>query len=255
MDFPFLVKKIVAAFLYPCGFIFLFLFLAFWASLSRYRRGLTKFLIFLTLVTFYAFSTPWVPTYLLIPLERRYQEPSPQEIARAKAVVLLPGYVETLPGLKLRERPGPDTSRRLIAAVLVAKEYKLPLIVVGSPPKKKGATYLAKLAQKLGVRQVEAYNNAVDTKSSALVLKKRLAGKPFLLVTSACHMPRSVYLFRRAGLKPIPYPAYRSAGFGRELPYLFFPNPRNLLLARQAIHEYLGLAFYRLVDHISSLRK
>ena len=255
MDFPFVLKKILAFFFYPCGVIFLILALACWSSFSRYRRGMTKFFLVLALILFYAFSTPWVPTYFLLPLERRYPEPSREEILKAQAVVLLPAYVGTLPWLKLRERPDPETSKRLLAAVLVAKEYKLPLIVVGSvPPRKKAATYLAQLAQKLGVKKVEAYNQAVDTKSSAEALKERLAGRPFLLVTSACHLPRSVYLFRKVGLKPIPYPAFRTAGVSEDF-LRFRPDPRNLVLLRNAIHEYLGLAFYKLEDHISSWKR
>ncbi len=251
MDLPFAIKKFFEVLLYPSGIVFFFLLLAFLASFSRYRRSQTRFLLAVAFVLFYAFSTPWLPRIMLHPLEECYPEPSSSQIAEAQAVVLLPAYIASLPGLELRERPGLETSKRLLAAMLLAREYRLPLIIVGGGwPQGPGASYLAEIASKFGLKRVEAYDAANDTRSSALVLRKRLAGRKFLLVSSAYHLPRAVYLFRRAGLEPIPYPAFRLVVSGKVSFYDFWPDPFNLFRANRAMHEYLGLAFYWLEDHI-----
>ncbi len=113
---------------------------------------------------------------------------------------------------------------------------------------------MAEIAAKFGLPKVEAYDAANDTRSSALLLHRRLAGEKFLLVSSAYHLPRAVYLFRRVGLSPIPYPAFRLAVSGKVSFYDFWPDPFNLFRANRAMHEYLGLAFYWLEDHIPFLK-
>ncbi len=74
-----------------------------------------------------------------------------------------------------------------------------------------------------------------------------------ILVTSAFHMPRSVGLFRAAGVDVVPWPTdYRSSGsqgFGVE-----FTDPdQNFDTASTAIREWIGLAVYRLTGQIDSL--
>ncbi len=114
---------------------------------------------------------------------------------------------------------------------------------------------MAEIAAKFGLPKVEAYDAANDTRSSALLLRRRLAGEKFLLVSSAYHLPRAVYLFRRVGLSPIPYPAFRLAVSGKVSFYDFWPDPFNLFRANRAMHEYMGLAFYWLEDHIPFLER
>jgi hypothetical protein len=45
-----------------------------------------------------------------------------------------------------------------------------------------------------------------DTKDQAIHIRKILDNNSFILVTSASHMPRSIVLFRKQGLQPIPAP-------------------------------------------------
>ncbi len=67
----------------------------------------------------------------------------------------------------------------------------------------------------------------------------------FVLVTSAGHMPRSMALFRKLGMAPIPAPAEylvreREGGVR---PGMFFPEADNLVMAEKAFHEYMGLVW------------
>ena len=65
-----------------------------------------------------------------------------------------------------------------------------------------------------------------------------------ILVTSAAHMPRSMALFRKRGLEPIPAPAdFRVRGAQRPVPGRVFPHGSSLSEVEIAAHEYLGLAW------------
>ena len=74
-----------------------------------------------------------------------------------------------------------------------------------------------------------------------------------LLVTSAMHMPRAVGVFRKdcIGIEFIPAPTdFRitdpiPAPWYQELKAVV-PTPSNLLLFSEAMHEYVGIVFYKL---------
>ena len=200
----------------------------------------------LALVIFYLSAT-FLPEPLLRPLEGRYPVPPPEEMKRARAIVLLPAYISPRAKVSVLDRFGGETAKRLLAALMLQKRLPgRPLIIVGT-----GAGYLAEVAKRLGYEKVLPYDEAPDTISSAKILKRKLYGRPFLLVTAAYHLPRAVYLFRREGLEPIPYPAYRIGRREHGITFRdFWPDPVNLFYADVAVHEYLGLAFYHFLEHI-----
>jgi uncharacterized SAM-binding protein YcdF (DUF218 family) len=74
-----------------------------------------------------------------------------------------------------------------------------------------------------------------------------------LLVTSAMHMPRAVGVFKKecAGIEFIPAPTDFRITDPIPAPWYqrlkaVVPTPSNLLLFSEAMHEYLGIAFYKL---------
>jgi uncharacterized SAM-binding protein YcdF (DUF218 family) len=82
---------------------------------------------------------------------------------------------------------------------------------------------------------------------------KRLFGDSthLILVTSASHMPRSVSIFKRAGLSPVPAPANHLVKKPEVKPLLWwFPSSKNIEKSESAIHEYVGMLWYRLEDNL-----
>ncbi|MEA2098581.1 MAG: ElyC/SanA/YdcF family protein [Campylobacterota bacterium] len=99
----------------------------------------------------------------------------------------------------------------------------------------------ANLALALGV---EAQNMIInpkpkDTAQEAEFTKSILDKKPFILVTSASHMARSMKLFESLGLNPIAAPTnfYKKEFRG----FLIAPNVGSFNISRVAMHEYLGI--------------
>jgi uncharacterized SAM-binding protein YcdF (DUF218 family) len=67
-----------------------------------------------------------------------------------------------------------------------------------------------------------------------------------LLVTSAYHMRRSVLSFRSAGLSVIPAPTDYKSRRTRLTLIDFLPGMTRLLNSSTALHEYVGILYYRL---------
>ncbi|MEJ2700306.1 MAG: ElyC/SanA/YdcF family protein, partial [Desulfuromonadales bacterium] len=82
-----------------------------------------------------------------------------------------------------------------------------------------------------------------DTAEEARAVRKLLGvGRPFLLVTSASHMPRAMRLFQRGGLKPIPAPTrHESLRENRSRFRYLVPSAQQLRKTERAFHEYVGM--------------
>jgi uncharacterized SAM-binding protein YcdF (DUF218 family) len=90
-----------------------------------------------------------------------------------------------------------------------------------------------------------------DTKDEARLIKGIVGKDKFILVTSASHMPRSMALFKKQGMNPIPAPTEHwvktPQGIG---PGMFFPSAGNLRKAYLATREYLGLGWAKIRGQI-----
>lgn len=84
------------------------------------------------------------------------------------------------------------------------------------------------------------------------MIKKIVESERFILVTSACHMPRSIALFRKLGSHPIPAPTdhYLKKGQNEISLSSFFPDAGGFVMLESAFHEYLGLAWAKIVGHV-----
>jgi uncharacterized SAM-binding protein YcdF (DUF218 family) len=91
-------------------------------------------------------------------------------------------------------------------------------------------------------------DNATNTKA---LLKPR-QGDTWVVVTSASHMPRTVACFRAAGWEVIPQPADSHAA-ATGLYVSDFKMSHNLAILDVAMHEWVGLAYYRLAGRTREL--
>lgn len=91
-------------------------------------------------------------------------------------------------------------------------------------------------------------NGSRDTQEEAALLQKTLGNKPFILVTSAFHMPRSIALFKNLGMNPIAAPT-QFLGKNDGAIFWYIPKTTNLVNSDIAIHEYLGIAWARVTGN------
>jgi uncharacterized SAM-binding protein YcdF (DUF218 family) len=86
-----------------------------------------------------------------------------------------------------------------------------------------------------------------DTADEAALLPPLVGGAPFLLVTSAAHMRRSMALCRKQGLHPIAAATdFASGGDDGFLATDLVPRAGGFGRADQALHEWIGLIWSRL---------
>lgn len=104
---------------------------------------------------------------------------------------------------------------------------------------------MARIATGLGVNahDIVQENISRDTKDEARIVRSMIHETPFVLVTSAYHMPRSMALFKAQGMHPIPAPTgHHILPHERYLsPYWFFPSTNNIMEAEIVLHEVLGI--------------
>jgi uncharacterized SAM-binding protein YcdF (DUF218 family) len=100
--------------------------------------------------------------------------------------------------------------------------------------------------QGVDMRRVILESGSRNTRENAVQVAALLGKRcqePWLLVTSAWHMPRSVPEFEEVGCNVTPYPVdFRT---GDTTSWAEYSLARSLLLWQTALHEWLGLGVYR----------
>ncbi|MDI9569867.1 MAG: ElyC/SanA/YdcF family protein [Pseudomonadota bacterium] len=253
MDALFILKKIIGNFLMPLTVIIVIIVVGL-PMLGRKKRRQTTgiFLIILATTLLAAFSYGFIVNALVTPLERRYppllnpeQHPQAGDI---KYVVVLGGGSLPEGKIPLSNRLTPESLARLLEGLNVYRRLQgTKLILSGGtlsrdiPPE---SDALAKVALAMGAREEDLIQEAqsLDTPDQARLIAASIGRAPFVLVTSAIHMPRSMLLFRKQGLDPIPAPTdYLAVPQSSLHPGIFFPGAVHLRKAEAAFHEYLGL--------------
>jgi uncharacterized SAM-binding protein YcdF (DUF218 family) len=200
---------------------------------------------------------------MLLPLETRFSPWSP-ETGDPTGIIVLGGGVD--PELTLARGPpalGPSGVRIVVAAELAHRYPKARLVYVGGSSSLGSSTLseadvAISIFKNLGIDEdrVQLERTSKNTDENVRFFMRLANPKPgqrWLLVTSASHIPRSIGLFRKAGLHVEPYPVdWRTSGWS-DLYKLQTDLIGGLLLTDAAAHEWLGLIAYRLTGRIDEL--
>jgi len=243
-----MVFEIFQMFLLPGVFIFVLLISGLVFFVLRKKIG--KILIIAAIIFYYFFSISPVADLVISPLENQYKNKE-QRLSDVENIVLLIGGVKK-GDLPISSKLGESSLFRTVKAVEIyfQAEHKPTIIISGSDPISSSSRPAEEIAKFIQSFNVSKENILLEEKSknsyqSAKEIKKIIGDESFILITSAYHLPRSVYIFRKMGLDPIPVPA----DFKAEENYNildFFPDPRNLKKCDLAFHEYFGLLYYHL---------
>ncbi len=248
----FAFKKLVAPFVIPPGLFVLILLAAAVVQLRRRRRASGLFCLFVGLMIWAAATIP-AADWLAAGLEKGQAiEPRPQ----GDVIVMLGGAV--YPGVRDMSgsgAPGPGTMERLVTTARLQRRLGVPIIVSGGAVTPGGASSAAigkRFLADLGIpaEMIITEERSRDTFDNAQYTHEICRLKGFrrpLLVTTGLHMPRALFCFARAGLKVAPYPCGLVAWENRPVHWThYLPTAANLELTAAALHERLGLLYYRL---------
>ena len=260
----FLLKKIIGSLLLPLPSCLLISFLGLFL-LWRGKRELTgKVLVTIGLVALTILSYGPVSRALNAPLDCGFDayktNSGSQRVVkteeRAKYVVVLAGGHNSDPSIPISSRLYCHPLIRLMEGIRVFRKNpgsKLVLSGCGAFDPVPEAYVMADVARFLGIpkKDIILESGSNDTKDQARLIKQIVGSQPFVLVTSAIHMPRSMALFKKQGMYPVPAPAGQTARARQFLtPGSFFPNSTALENSSSALHEYLGLIWAKLRGQI-----
>lgn len=244
----FFVKQLVHILLSPltCALL-IAAFGSAWRLAGR-RPAATRAFIIAALVGYLSALVP-VGDALLWPLEHRYPPMRDGSLVPSVAgvVVLGSGYSprDSIPVTGALDEDG---LARIVEGVRLARQFPGVRLVVsgGAPPGLvPSAQGYAKLARELGMpdASIVVLDRSLDTLEESRAISKLFGHAPFILVTSAYHMPRAMLLMRHAGAAPIPAPTGQRVGAAQlSLWTAFLPGASGLRMTEQALHEYAGLA-------------
>ena len=220
----FLLKKTLTPFILPLAICLGFLILGqllLW--FSRKQRTAKLFLLAGTGLLL-AFSIHGVSDVMLATLEHRYpplMDPlrpaysDGREGEPIRWIFVLGGGSRSDPRLPVTSQLSDSSLPRVTEGIRLLR--LLPesrLILSGGPASTPvpEADAMSGFARQLGVEpfRIVLEPETLDTESQARVARRYVGKDRFILVTSASHMPRSMALFRRQGLRPLPAPTHHS---------------------------------------------
>ena len=249
---------ILVTLLDPVSFCVILLFISFG---FRKQKVWSRICLWAAVATVLVCGNGWVVQGLVRSLERRHLPANP--VPQADCILVLSG------GIQPRVPPRPtveigEAGDRVLYGAILYRQGRAPHIIctgdvaTGDISSHPASVDMAELLEALGVPK-----DAIITESQArnthehatylATLQREYQFRHVLLVTSAMHMPRSLGVFKRLcpGIEftaaptdfhcpdRIPVPWYR------ELVSLM-PTPGNLLDFSAAMHEYFGIAYYRM---------
>ena len=243
-----LITNTLAAWLMPPGCLLL---LAGW-GLFRWRKHPRSgsVLLVVSLAALWALSAPWFSRTLLQALEPEAGDPL--GVPPAQAIVVLGGGKYYAAPEYAADTVSETTLVRLRYAALLHRQTGKPILVSGGAPE--GSSVSEALAMKsvlenelkAPVTWLEtASNNTLENAHASRALLAPLGINRVYLVTHARHMPRSQWIFTKAGFDVVIAPTQWTTSFGLTARD-FMPDAWALRDSSDFFHEVIGLVWYRL---------
>lgn len=241
----FWIEKFIKVWLLPPG-----LFITCLVLITFKAKGKIKTFCISLASLIYLLSIEPIGDLLIKPLEDAYPPLRVSSNLNAQYIVILgKGIVSNSPEYKT---DFPKSMERVYYGYCLWERLNIPIIASGG--RLKGRTSeggaIAALLETLGVpeQQIIIEGRGRNTWEEAIEVNKLVnkRGQKLLLVTSAYHMPRSVLLFKKVHLNVIPAPTDYKANRGSYDLLSFLPSEEYLIRGAKALHEYLGILYYRL---------
>ena len=250
-------SKFIEPWLLPPGLFVVALAVAAF-GLRRFRnRRTAKATLLVLSATLYLLSTEAAARVVLGSLERAVPHVGSVQMAAADAVVVLGGGVKTgafTPDGQPAAVLAAEAQARLVHGYLIARDLNLPIVVSGGrvlddervPAE---AVVASETLRRLGMpaEAILTEERSRTTFENARFVRESFGFERVILVTSAYHMPRSLFSFAAAGLDALPAPTAFRTDQRPFQPYMLLPNARALHDTATAFRERLGMLWYRLL--------
>ena len=268
----FITSKIVQFLIEPLNLIFLATLLA-WFFLTIRKPVFTNRLLALAVIGFLGVGYMPIPESLIRILENAVPKPSIQNLNpdQFAGIIILGGAIEGEDvAVDRGEISLKSSAERVTKGLELIRKYPdKPFIFSGfsgrvNPRGMSEADAFKQLIQEQGLadstnatsfyenQSRNTYENAVYSKKIIDAIYQQSPDpqlKPWLLVTSASHMYRSIKIFEKQGIAVIAVPVdYQTAN---TLQWREFDLTEGAFLWNKLLHEYIGIAAYQLTGKIS----
>lgn len=246
MEIGFYLKKTISYFLEPFGMVMALFIIGMYFLFTR-REGSSKLFLGFGLVLMLLYSYPPFSNYLIVSLENQY--PKYDYKSQVKYIHVLGSGHNTDSDQPLSSQVGNASIKRNVEGIIIhlnTDDSKIIFTGYEGETSITTAKMNAEFAIALGIEKDNIIMNGKpkDTKEEALFTKTLVADEPFILVTSATHMPRAMMLFESLGLHPIPAPTnFYKEGFDG---YFKVPDVGSFRKSQIAMHEYIGILWTQL---------
>ncbi|MCU0885079.1 MAG: YdcF family protein [Beijerinckiaceae bacterium] len=255
----FYLSKLIWLLIAPVNLLLLFILAGVLLGFTRFARsGRVLALLAMAGLLFAGFGP--ASTMLARPLEDRF--PRPANLDGITGIIVLGGAIGlnrgevTFNAAASRMTTSAELALRLPQTRLAFTGGSAGLLGQGGPTEADAARAFY-LSLGIAAERLILEDRARNTVENARFLKPLLAQKPgerWLLITSAWHMPRSVGVFRQAGIAVVPYPVdFVSSGTTRDLFGVNRDLSRALQETDQMAKEWVGLLGYWLAGHTDAL--
>ena len=258
----FLLSKTLGVLLVPSTFMMALGALGLVLTWSRFKHSGQRLLAICVAALLCCAFFP-IGALLLIPLETRFP-PWKAEDGEPAGIIVLGGGVDPELSLVHGVPALSAAGVRIVVAAELAHQYPHARLVYAGgnsdllQKEAKEADAAAAIFAGLGIsrdrlRFERQSRNTEENVQFSKALADPKPGERWLLVTSAFHMPRSMGIFRKAGFAVEPYPVdWKTRGWP-DLLTMHSDLLQGLSLTDTAIHEWIGLAAYRLTGKIDQL--
>ena len=236
----------VAYFVEPFGMVITLFAIGMYFLFTK-REKFSKLFLSLSFGIMFLYSYPPFANFLVANLENQY--PKYDYSKSVKYIHVLGSGHNVDPDQPLSSQVGAASVKRDLEGILIHKHIEnSKIIFTGYEGSTNTPTAImnAKLAKALGIKEENLIVNPKpkDTKEEAEFTKTLVGDEPFILVTSATHMPRAMILFSSLGLNPIPAPTH----FYKEEFNGYFKKPEvgYFYVSQIAMHEYIGILWSKL---------
>jgi len=213
----FILKKTFGGLLLPLPFILILMAIALvllW--MTRWQKT-GKVFFSLSWLLLLLLSLQPVADHLLRPLESEYPTYQVEGHTPVKFVVVLGGGYTYNPDWAPRSNLFGNSLPRVTEGIRIYRSNPgSKMIFTGAQAMSNpvsSAAVAGKVAESLGVPESDIIllDKPRDTQQEAQQVKTLIGEQPFVLVTSANHLPRALIFFRQQGLNPVPAPANQLA--------------------------------------------
>jgi len=215
---------------------------------SRRSVRTGKALVIAGVTLLFLFGSGVVTWWFMGRLEYRYPVlGSPDNLHPPEFIVVLAGHASYDKNISVSSQVNSNSAYRVLEAARLCRIFTNSSILItgfSNVPH-----VMRDLSVSIGIpgERIIVDDRSENTLESAKAVKRLVNNRNIVLVTSAGHMPRTIEIFRRNGMAPIPAPTDFMTYRNFKSIHLF-PSPLHLHYSDLMVHEYLGTLWYRISD-------